>query len=148
MEVQQDFRDLLELFNAHDVDYMIVGAHALAFHGAPRYTGDIDILVRADAENAERILRALDRFGFGSVGLTVEDFSSPDKVVQLGMPPVRIDIVTSITGVSWEEAKSGREKGSYGNVAVYYIGKQQFIANKRAIVRKKDLADLEAIGEE
>lgn len=147
MEVQKDFRDLLELFNAHDVDYMIVGAYALAFHGAPRYTGDIDILVRADTENAERILRALDEFGFGTVGLTVEDFSSPDKVVQLGVPPVRIDIVTSITGVSWEAAKSGREEGTYGDVSVYYIGKQQFIANKLAIGRKKDLADLEALGE-
>lgn len=148
MEVQKDFRDLLELFNAHDVDYMIVGAYALAFHGAPRYTGDIDIFVRANTENAERILRALDEFGFGSVGLTVEDFSSPDKVVQLGMPPVRIDIVTSITGISWEVAKSGREEGTYGDISVYYIGKQQFIENKRAIGRKKDLADMEALGEE
>lgn len=148
MEVQQDFGDLLALFNAHDVDYMIVGAHALAYHGAPRYTGDIDILVRPDSENAQRILHALDDFGFGSVGLTIEDFVSPDKVVQLGVIPVRVDIVTSITGVTWEEAAAGRVKGKYGDVAVHYIGRKEFILNKRAIGRKKDLADLEAIGEE
>lgn len=98
--------------------------------------------------NAERILRALDEFGFGSVGLTAEDFSNPDKVVQLGVSPVRIDIITFITGVSWEVAKSGREEGTYGDVPIYYVGKQEFIANKRALGRKKDLADLEALGEE
>ncbi len=148
MEVQQDFRDLLALFNAHKVDYTIVGAHALAYHGAPRYTGDIDILVRPDSENAQRILDALCEFGFGSLGLTVGDFVSPDKVVQLGVAPVRVDIVTSVTGVSWDEVAAGREVGTYGDLKVHYIGKKQFILNKRAIGRKKDFADLEAIGEE
>ena len=80
MEIQQDFRDLLVLFNAHDVDYMIVGGYALAFHGAPRYTGDIDVLVRSDAVNAQRILEALDAFGFGNLGLTTSDFEKPDMV--------------------------------------------------------------------
>ena len=148
MEVQQDFKDLLALFNAHKVDYIIVGAHALAFHGAPRYTGDMDIFVRSDLENAQRILSALDEFGFGSLGLTAEDFTSPDKVVQLGVPPVRVDIVTSITGVSWEDAAANRVAGTYGDLEVYYLGKKQFILNKRALGRKKDLADLEAIGED
>lgn len=148
MEVQQDFRDLLALFNAHKVDYIIVGAHALAYHGAPRYTGDMDILVHPNSENAQRILRALDEFGFGSLGLRSEDFVASDKVVQIGVAPVRIDIVTSITGVSWEEAAAGRLAGTYGDLEVYYIGKEQFILNKRALGRKKDLADLEAIGEE
>jgi hypothetical protein len=148
MEVQQDFRDLLALFNAHEIDYLIIGAHALAYHGSPRYTGDMDILVRPDLQNARRILRALDEFGFGSIGLTVEDFVSSDKVVQLGVAPVRIDIVTSITGVSWDDAAAGRVAGTYGDVEVYYIGKKQFILNKRALGRKKDLSDLEAIGED
>ena len=147
MEVQQDFRDLLALFNAHKVDYVIVGAHALAYHGAPRYTGDMDILVHPDLENAKRILRALDEFGFGSLGLKVEDFTVPDKVVQLGVAPVRIDIVTSLTGVSWNDADAGRVAGTYGDLEVYFIGKKEFILNKRALGRKKDLADLEAIGE-
>ena len=148
MEVQQDFRDLLALFSAHKVDYLIVGAHALAYHGVPRYTGDIDILVRPDPENAHQILKALETFGFGSVGLTAEDFTVPDKVIQLGVAPVRIDIVTSITGVSWEEAVAGRVQGNYGDIVVYFIGRREFIRNKQALGRKKDQADLEALGVE
>lgn len=148
MEVQKDFKELLSLFNAHNVDYLIVGAYALAFHGSPRYTGDMDILVRPDPSNAQRILRALDAFGFGSLGLSAGDFDSPGKIVQLGVVPVRIDIITSITGLSWEEAAAGREKGSYGDVIAHYIGKHAIIRNKRALGRKKDLADLEALGEE
>ena len=148
MEAQPDFRDLLELFNAHKVEYVIVGGYALAFHGAPRYTGDIDIFVKLTSENAQRILTALDELGFGSVGLMVKDFESPDKVVQLGVPPVRVDIMTSITGVSWEDVFSGCVDGKYGDILVKYIGFDEFISNKRAIGRKKDLSDLEALGEE
>jgi len=148
MEVQPDFRDLLELFNEHKVDYVIVGGYALAFHGAPRYTGDIDIFVRPGPDNAQRVMNALDAFGFGSVGLTTEDFQYPDKVVQLGVPPVRIDIITSVTNVTWETAASNRVKGKYGDVVVHYIGLDEFISNKRAVGRKKDLADLEALGED
>jgi hypothetical protein len=148
MEVQQDFRDLLALFTARKVDYLIIGAHALAYHGAPRYTGDMDILVRPDPENAHRILKALETLGFGSVGLTAEDFTVPDKVIQLGVAPVRIDILTSITGVSWEEAAAGRVQGNYGDIVVYFIGRKEFIRNKQALGRKKDQADLEALGVE
>jgi hypothetical protein len=147
MEAQKDFRDLFELLNAHKVEYMIVGAYALAFHGAPRYTGDMDIYVKPNSTNAQRIMAALNDFGFGSVELSVTDFELEDKVVQLGFPPVRVDIVTSITGVSWEEAASGRIEGRYGDVLVYYIGREEFISNKRRLGRKKDLADLEALGE-
>jgi hypothetical protein len=148
MEVQQDFKDLFVLFNEQKVEYLIVGAYALAFHGAPRYTGDIDLLVNPDAANAQRIMSALDKFGFGSVGLEASDFESPNKVIQLGVPPVRVDMVTSITGVSWKEAFAGRVEGKYGDVQVQYIGREAFILNKRALGRKKDLADLEALGEE
>jgi len=147
MEAQKDFRDLLELLNAHKVEYLIVGAYALAFHGAPRYTGDMDIYVKPNSTNAQRIMAALKDFGFGSVELSATDFEAEDKVVQLGFPPVRVDIVTSITGVSWEEAASGRIEGKYGDVLVYYIGRKEFISNKRRLGRKKDLADLEALGE-
>ena len=148
MEVQQDFKDLFVLFNEQKVEYLIVGAYALAFHGAPRYTGDIDLLVNPDASNAQRIMSALDKFGFGSVGLEASDFESPNKVIQLGVPPVRVDMITSITGVSWEDAFAGRVEGKYGDVHVQYIGREQFIVNKRALGRKKDLADLEALWEE
>ncbi|MDZ7376131.1 MAG: nucleotidyltransferase family protein [candidate division KSB1 bacterium] len=148
MEIQPDFRDLLELFNAHKVEYMVVGGYALAFHGAPRFTGDLDIFVKPSPENAKRILSALDEFGFGSVGLSLEDLEYPDKVVQLGFPPVRIDIITSITGVTWEEAFSNCVEGKYGDVVVRYIGLDDFIKNKRSMGRKKDQADLEALGED
>lgn len=148
MEVQQDFKDLLELLNAHKVQYMIVGGYALAFHGVPRYTGDIDIYVKPDNHNAKLIMNALIDFGFGSIGLTSEDFAQPDKVVQLGVPPVRIDIITSISGVSWEDAVTNCTHGNYGNVPVKYIGLNEFIKNKRSTGRKKDLSDLEALGEE
>jgi hypothetical protein len=148
MEVQSDFRDLLALFNAYQVDYMIIGAHALAYHGAPRYTGDMDLLVRPDPENAQRILQALDEFGFGGLGLVAQDFATPGKVIQLGVVPVRVDIVTSITGVTWEEAAAGRVHGKYGDVSVCFIGRNEFILNKQALGRKKDQADLEALGVE
>jgi hypothetical protein len=147
MEVQKDFKELLELFNGHKVEYMIVGAYALAYHGAPRFTGDIDIFVQPSPENAQKILSALANFGFGSLNLAIEDFYNPDSVVQLGVPPVRIDIITSITGVTWEEADKGKSQGLYGNVPVNFLGREQFITNKRATGRKKDLADLESLGE-
>ena len=147
MEIQQDFRDLLELFNSNKIEYIIVGGYALAFHGAPRYTGDIDIYVKPAAGNAEQIMTALDEFGFGSVGLAAADFEKPGQVIQLGVPPVRIDIITSIGGVSWDEAFAGRVAGRYGDVDVYYLGRAQFIQNKRSVGRKKDLADLEALDE-
>ena len=148
MEIQQDFKDLLELFNSKQVEYIIVGGYALAFHGAPRYTGDIDIYVRPDAGNAGQIMSALDEFGFGTVGLTAADFKNPGQIIQLGVPPVRIDIITSIAGVSWNEAIAGRVAGKYGDIDVHYIGREQFITNKRSVGRKKDLADIEALGEE
>jgi hypothetical protein len=147
MEIQQDFRDLLELFNSNKVEYIIVGGYALAFHGAPRYTGDIDIYVKPDTANADLIMTALDKFGFGSVGLAAADFVKSGQVIQLGVPPVRIDIITSIGGVSWEEAFAGRVAGKYGDIKVHYIGRNQFIKNKRAVGRKKDLADIEALDE-
>jgi len=93
-------------------------------------------------------MAALDEFGFGSVELSAADFELPDKVIQLGVPPVRVDMVTSIMGVSWNDAFSGRVEGTYGDVPVHYIGREHFILNKRALGRKKDLADLEALGEE
>ena len=148
MEVQKDFRELLALFNEHKVEYVIVGGYALAFHGAPRYTGDIDILIHPDTANAHRILAALDEFGFGSVDLKAADFQKQGNVIQLGVPPVRVDIITSLTGISWEDACAGKAHGKYGDISVHYIGREQFIANKRAVGRKKDLADIEALGED
>lgn len=135
------------MFNNHNVEYLIVGGYALAFHGAPRYTGDMDIFIKPDVENANRVLAALAEFGFDSFGLVTEDFTSPDNVVQLGVPPVRVDLISSLTGVTWAEAFAGKVNGVYGGVNTPFIGREQFIANKRAIGRKRDLADVEALGE-
>lgn len=147
MEVQKDFKEFLALLNVHEVDFMIVGGYALAYHGAPRYTGDIDVFVKPDRKNAQRIIKVLEEFGFSSLDLSIDDFQNEDNVVQLGLPPVRIDIITSISGVSWEQADTTKEPGLYGNVPVNYIGKKQYIANKKAIGRAKDIADIEALGE-
>jgi hypothetical protein len=129
METQDDFRELLE------------------FHGAQRYTGDLDILVKPDHDNTQAILMALHEFGFASVGLTVEDFILLEMIVHPDYPPVRIDLITSISGVTWEDVYTNAAGETYGEVSVKYIGKNEFIANKKAIGRHKDLADIEMLGE-
>ena len=146
MDLPNDFKELLELFNKHRVEYLIVGGYALAFHGAPRLTGDIDLFVRPTSENAEWILAALDEFGFGSLNLSKDDFTTPGMVVQLGVPPVRIDIITRVSGVSWEKADAGKVPGHYADTPVFFISREDFITNKRATGRAKDAADIEAIG--
>ncbi len=108
----------------------------------------MDILIRPDPENAKRIIDALRDFGFEFSNLTVEDFQKPEQVVQLGVPPVRIDFMTSLSGVTWVEAEKGKVSGKMGDVPVFFLGRDQFIATKRATGRKKDLADIEALGEE
>jgi hypothetical protein len=147
MEIERDFKELLALLNSHHVEYVIVGAFALAFHGAPRFTGDLDVFVKSNSTNSKRLIEALTDFGFGSVGLSRGDFEKPDQVVQLGVPPVRIDLITGISGVSWEQADSGGIVADLGGVPVRFISRNHLIANKRAAGRKKDLADLEALGE-
>ncbi|MHC5062321.1 MAG: DUF6036 family nucleotidyltransferase [Planctomycetota bacterium] len=146
METLKDFEELLGLFNDHKVEYIIVGGYALAFYGAPRFTGDIDLLVKADSENAKRILCALEGFGFGSLDLSEADFTLPNNVIQLGVPPVRVDIMTSITAIGWEKAEADKVQGDYGGTPTYFISKADFITNKKALGRKKDLADIEALG--
>jgi hypothetical protein len=148
MEIERDFKELLALLNSHHVEYILVGAYALAFHGVPRFTGDLDVFIRPDPTNSKRILDALTDFGFGSVGLSSEDFERSNQVVQLGVPPVRIDLITGISGVSWELADSGAVPANLGGVGVRFISRDHLLMNKRAAGRKKDLADIEALGED
>jgi hypothetical protein len=145
MEAQPDFRELLALLNAHDVEYAIVGGYALAFHGAPRATGDMDILVASTALNAERVMAALEAFGVGGIGITATDFQAPDQVIQIGVPPIRIDLITSLTGVTNEDVFADLVHGSYGGTPIRYIGRTSFLKTKRAVGRAKDLADIEAL---
>ncbi len=147
MEIYRDFKELLELFNAHRVEYLVVGAYALAAHGVPRATGDIDLWVNPTPENAERIVRALNEFGVGGLDLSTADFVKPEHVVQLGVQPVRVDIITAIDGVKWDVAWQGKFTGDFGPVPTQYLGRREFVANKRASGRRKDLADLEALDE-
>ncbi len=122
MEIHPDFRELLALLRKHRVEYAIVGGYALAFHGAPRYTGVLDILVATRQANAVRVVAALDEFGFSELGLSASDFERPGDFVRLGYPPVRVDILTSISGVSWQEVSEHAVDGEYGNVPVRFIG--------------------------
>ena len=147
MEIERDFKELLVLLNSHHVEFILVGAYALAFHGAPRFTGDMDVFVKPDAINSERVMAALTDFGFGSVGLSRNDFEKPDQVVQLGVPPVRIDLITGISGLSWNAVDADAVLADLEGVPVRFISRHHFVINKRASGRKKDLADIEALGE-
>jgi hypothetical protein len=130
--------------NAQSVKALIVGGYAVAFHAKPRFTKDIDLLVEPHPDNAQRLLRALSDFGFGAVDLAVGDFTTPGRVVQLGIAPNRVDLMTAIDGVSFADAWTGRVSGRFGAVPVFYIGKAELVRNKRATGRAQDLADIEA----
>lgn len=136
-----DWLEWLSCLNAQRVEYLIVGGIALAHHGLPRYTGDLDVFIRPTDENAERVLRALRAFGFGSLAIGVADIATSGRVVQLGFPPGRIDLLTSIDGVPWDDANQSAEVGRYGDVATRFIGRAAMIRNKRASGRPQDLAD-------
>ena len=143
-DLSNDFEELLAFLNAYGVRAIVVGGHALAFHGHPRYTKDLDVFVEPSSENAEALLGALAAFGFGSVGLTADDFA-PGKVVQLGVAPNRIDLMTAIDGVSFSDAWEDREPGHFGEVPVHYMGRETFVRNKQAAGRPQDLADIDAL---
>jgi hypothetical protein len=143
--MNQDFVDLLQAFVAHDVRFLIVGAYALALHGRPRATGDLDVWVDPTPANAPRVLRALAAFGAPMADISEGDFSRPGVVYQLGVAPGRIDIVTELTGLAFEEAWPGRVRERLGEVAVDFIGREAFIRNKRATGRAKDLGDIEGM---
>jgi hypothetical protein len=148
MTIPNDFKELLALLNSHKVKYIIVGAYALALHGHPRFTGDLDIYVKPDPQNASQILATLTEFGFGSLGLEEKDFTQSHQVIQLGMPPVRIDLLTSLTGLTWDEAVSGQHKGELDGIPVSFLGKPEYIRNKKALGRHKDIADAETLEEQ
>lgn len=145
MIFEQDFIDFIELLNRHKVDYMIVGAHALAYHGRPRHTGDLDIWIKPSNENASRMIAVLNDFGFGSLGLTEQDFLKENYVTQLGYPPLRIDILNSISGVEFDEAYINKVDGQVDDLKVNFINITEFIKNKEASGRKKDLGDIASL---
>ena len=142
-ELHEDFRDLLVLFADVGVEFVIVGAYALAFHGTPRASGDIDLFVRASPANAQRVFAALARFGapLESAGVTAADFGQPGAVYQIGLPPRRIDVLTEISGVTFDEAWQSRVTVEVDGREVGFIGRATLLKNKEAAGRPQDVAD-------
>ena len=141
MKLERDLREFIELLNAHEVRYLVVGAHAVAFHGRPRYTADIDFFVDSSPENAQRISDTLQEFGLVDIGVSSADFTASDLVIQLGVEPNRVDIMTS--GVQFDEAWKSRAAGELDGLPVQFISKELLKRNKAAVGRKQDLADLD-----
>lgn len=142
--LNEDFLDMVQALTEENVDFMVVGAHALAAHGVPRATGDLDLWVRPSADNAARVLRALHAFGapVEAHGVTQMDFEQPGKVYQIGLPPRRIDLLTQITGVTFEEAWQSKLIALFGGRPIAFLGRDALLRNKRATARDKDLVDV------
>lgn len=147
MKTEKDYEEFLELFNTNNVRYCIIGSFALAVHAKPRYTKDMDILVEPEESNSSAVIQALREFGFESTDLTEKDFLIQDQVIQLGYEPVRIDLLTSISGCTFAEVWENKVTTRYGRVKANFIGKRELIKNKRASGRKQDLADLQLLEE-
>jgi len=141
--INKDFKEFIELLNKNDVKYLVVGGYALAFHGYPRFTKDIDFWVWVDEVNAKNIITTLKEFGFSSMGLKEDDFLSSGYVVQLGQPPARIDLLTSATGLDFETCYESREQIEIQGLEIDFIDLESFKKNKKAVGRHQDLADLE-----
>lgn len=143
MILSDDFEDFLKLLNQYHVQYLVVGGYAMAFHGKPRFTGDLDVWINISEDNSLKMVSVINDFGFASLGFTQKDFSIPNLINQIGYPPLRIDILTSIDGVEFEEAYSERlEIQLDEGTSVYYIGLDQLIKNKKSSGRKIDIADV------
>jgi len=145
MDLSKDLSEFIRLLNLNNVEYVVVGGYAQAYHGRPRFTGDIEVLVRPSAENAARLQSALSQFGFGGLGLRDQDFIREGQVIQPGVAPNRIDILTSLTGCNFGDVWTSRIPGKISDLPVNFISKEQYIRNKRAVGRPQDLADLEAL---
>jgi len=145
MNTQPDFEELLRLFEENRVEYMVVGGFAVAFHGYPRFTKDIDVLYRRSSENIRRLRRALVAFGFAKDALPRHLFSTPGNIIKFGIEPVRVDLLNDIDGVVFEDISKRAVRGQYGEAEATFIGKEDLIANKRASGRAQDLADLERL---
>ena len=143
MVLNKDFKEFIQLLNKHKVRYLVVGGYAVALHGYPHYTKDIDLWIWLNKENAENLIKVLNEFGFSSLGLKTEDFLEPGYVIQLGYPPNRIDLLTEIKGVDWQACYSLRVELNIEGTVVNFIDLENLKKNKRATGRLQDLLDLE-----
>jgi len=142
---EHDFEELLGLFNKYRVRYCIVGAYAVAFHVRPRYTKDMDIVVEPSLKNGRQIVAALTAFGFTSLKLVSEDFARPGRLIQLGYEPVRVDLLTSIEGCTFEQIWKHRGRGRYGKQWAWFIGRNELMRNKQLSGRPQDQVDIETL---
>jgi hypothetical protein len=145
MVLNQDFREFIQSLNANQVHYLVVGGYAVALHGHPRYTKDIDIWIDLNADNAANVVNALQQFGFGSLGLQAADFLTPDQIVQFGNPPSRIELFNSLPGVDFATCYPLRVQTEIDGVLVNFIDLNNLKRNKRAAGRLQDLADVESL---
>ncbi|MBP6715481.1 MAG: hypothetical protein KA205_01350 [Acidobacteria bacterium] len=145
--MNQDFLDLLRAFIDRNVRFLIVGAYALGVHGRPRATGDLDVWVDPTPDNANKVIESLQQFGAPMGQITAADFCQPGIVFQMGLPPLRIDILTDLSGLTFSEAWPDRSPANFGPLTVNVIGREAFIKNKRATGRARDLGDIEALGD-
>ncbi|OHD24289.1 MAG: hypothetical protein A2086_01290 [Spirochaetes bacterium GWD1_27_9] len=145
MNLNTDFKDFIELLNKNDVKYLLVGGYAVAYYGYPRYTKDIDIWIENTKENAEKLLDSLEKFGLKREELNKNDFVTEDNVIQLGYPPCRIDILTSIDGVNFDKCYENRNKVFVDELEINIINLNDLIINKKSTARYQDLADLEKL---
>jgi len=141
--LNKDFKEFVELLESTGVEYLIVGGFALAAHGHPRFTGYLDVWIRPSADNIDRALRVLERFGFASLGLKRSDFETPGAMVQLGYAPFRIDVLTQLSGVEFDACYPRRVEAEFSGLRLPFIGLEDFRTNKRAVGRPQDLADLD-----
>ena len=145
MKIEKDYEEFLKLLNKHKVKYCIVGAYAVALYGYPRYTKDIDILIEPTQKNSKKILNALREFGFNSLKLKINDFTKKGNIIQLGYEPVRIDIITSISGYNFSQIWKNKKSTLYGKTKVYFIGKKELVRSKKITDREIDKIDLEKL---
>lgn len=148
MALNRDFKEFLELLNKHNVKYLVVGGYSVAIHGHPRYTKDIDIWILTSTKNATSLINALNEFGFGSLELSAKDFENPGYVVQLGNAPARIDILTSLTGVEFDDCWDNRVEVEEEGLVYSVISLKDLRTNKTTLGRYQDLADLEQLGDD
>lgn len=141
--LSKDFIEFIELLNAHNVRYLVVGGYAVALHGHPRYTKDLDVWIELSPENAENIINALEEFGFGSLGLKPEDFLERDQIIQLGYPPNRIDILTTLKDIQFNDCYKEKVEIQIQGIKINFIDLENLKLNKRATGRPQDLADAE-----
>lgn len=141
--LNQDFREFIQSLNANQVRYLVIGGYAVALHGYPRYTKDMDVWIEMTAENAAKMVKALDQFGFRSLGLKMNDFLEPHQIIQLGYPPARIDLITTPPGIDFESCYTSRVEVEIEGVIVNFIDLENLKRSKRAAGRLQDLADLE-----